>query len=62
MDDFTARFYGYSHKVTAKAFNSVTRQCDIVETFYARNRQEAINWKSFNKDWMKDFQITELEG
>lgn len=44
-------------KVTAKAWNPETRKADLPVEYEARNRQEAINWIKFNRQYMRDFAI-----
>lgn len=44
-------------KVSGKAIDQNTRDWTKLVEIELRTRMEAINWISFNRDWMKDFQI-----
>ena len=45
--------------ITAKTFDPKTRDWTKIVTYEARDRMEAVRWQNFNRDWMKDFVITE---
>lgn len=44
-------------RVTAKAWETATRDHTQHIEVELRTRQEAINWCRFNAYWMKDFRI-----
>ena len=41
------------------AYDPATRDWTKRVTYTARDRQEAIRWINFNRDWMKDLRIEE---
>ena len=43
------------------AWNDATRKVDLPAEYEARNRQEALNWLKFNKDYVAQGRIVEVD-
>ena len=46
-------------KATGLAYDPATRDWTQVVEYTARDRQDAIRWINFNRDWMKGLRIVE---